>query len=165
MNKEFISTICVVKKEDSYLLCKREDNGLWVLPGGGLEAGETPEEAAKRELFEETGIKAKFLKFRGEWIFNIFGKYKIVAVFEASKISGKLTTSWESPEVKFMDRDEVQQKIPLYTRVLIDKIINTKQQFVLKAGPFESWVIGRYLYGILKRKLRKINPTSCRGKR
>ena len=30
----------------------------WVLPGGGHESNETPENAAKRELFEETGIRA-----------------------------------------------------------------------------------------------------------
>lgn len=28
----------------------------WITPGGGLEIGESPEQAAKRELFEETGI-------------------------------------------------------------------------------------------------------------
>lgn len=38
------------------LLQQRKDNGLWGLPGGSLEPGESMEEVARRELYEETGL-------------------------------------------------------------------------------------------------------------
>lgn len=40
---------------------KEPDKGLWGLPGGMIEAGETPEIAAVRELAEETGVDAAAL--------------------------------------------------------------------------------------------------------
>lgn len=38
------------------LLEKRADDHSWCVPGGSMELGETPEEAARREFFEETGL-------------------------------------------------------------------------------------------------------------
>jgi 8-oxo-dGTP diphosphatase len=43
------------------LLGKRNDSGRWSLPGGGFEAGETPEECARRELKEETSLSPESL--------------------------------------------------------------------------------------------------------
>ncbi len=51
------SVLCL--KEDKVLLIKRGKApyaGRWSLPGGSVEEGETPAAAAKRELFEETGL-------------------------------------------------------------------------------------------------------------
>ena len=53
-----VRIICV--REGKLLLVEGEHQGkrFWVLPGGGLEAGETLEQAGIRELFEETGVRA-----------------------------------------------------------------------------------------------------------
>lgn len=48
-----------VFKGDKVLLIKRKDNGLWGLPGGHVEVGETLAEAATREFFEEAGVAAR----------------------------------------------------------------------------------------------------------
>ena len=37
------------------VMCKHKDRDTWEIPGGHIEKGETPDIAAKRELFEETG--------------------------------------------------------------------------------------------------------------
>jgi 8-oxo-dGTP pyrophosphatase MutT (NUDIX family) len=41
--------------DGSILMLKRVDTGEWAFPGGCIEGDETPEEAAYRETFEETG--------------------------------------------------------------------------------------------------------------
>ena len=48
------------------ILLLRKFNGDWVLPKGKVEEGENNEEAALREVAEETGVKAETLKYLGE---------------------------------------------------------------------------------------------------
>lgn len=57
-----VAAVLVVDVQGRVLLQHRDGNAAWPnkwgLPGGGIEPGETPEEAARRELEEETGLKA-----------------------------------------------------------------------------------------------------------
>jgi 8-oxo-dGTP diphosphatase len=56
----------VVIKQDTVLLVRRgkpPNIGAWTLPGGAQEIGETAEQAARRELREETGLEAGDLHF------------------------------------------------------------------------------------------------------
>jgi 8-oxo-dGTP pyrophosphatase MutT (NUDIX family) len=50
--------VCVLIFDDRrrILMQRRADNGLWCCPGGMLEIDESAEEAARREVFEETGL-------------------------------------------------------------------------------------------------------------
>ena len=61
--------LIVLNEKDEVLLLRLEGNGgpLWITPGGGLQAGETYEQAALRELKEETGIEVGQL---GPWVWK-----------------------------------------------------------------------------------------------
>lgn len=47
----------VICKRDGQVLYVRKPKSRWALPGGKIEAGETPFQAAVRELCEETGLE------------------------------------------------------------------------------------------------------------
>jgi len=58
----------IIVKDGKILLSKRRaahGAGTWSLPGGKLHFSETVEECARRELFEETGLKVSKLQFAG----------------------------------------------------------------------------------------------------
>ncbi len=62
MNKELCASIFVINPDTKkILLVKHREFKKWVQPGGHLEHNETPEEAAVREVYEETNIKVKLL--------------------------------------------------------------------------------------------------------
>ncbi len=51
----------VVTGPDGVLLLRHRKLGIWVQPGGHLEAGERPWEAARRETAEETGLEVELV--------------------------------------------------------------------------------------------------------
>jgi 8-oxo-dGTP diphosphatase len=58
----------LIKKGPKYLLVKetfKDSKDYWVIPGGGVEYGETLEQALQRELKEELGVEVKVKQFLG----------------------------------------------------------------------------------------------------
>jgi hypothetical protein len=77
------SRLLVIDSLDRILLFRvaedqRRPRPLWITPGGGVHPGESPEDAARRELWEETGIEAEpgpcvwvrrhVFEFKGIWL-------------------------------------------------------------------------------------------------
>jgi len=61
------ASVIVENDKREILLQLRRDNKCWGYAGGSIEIGEVVEDAAKRELFEETGLVANSLE-----LFNVF---------------------------------------------------------------------------------------------
>lgn len=58
-NIKYVSLIS--KYKGRWVICHHKEKDYWNCPGGGIEAGESPIQVAKRELFEETGtVQADF---------------------------------------------------------------------------------------------------------
>lgn len=54
-NSKLFFVDIVAKYSGRWVLCKEKSRDTWECPGGHIDKGETPEQAAKRELWEETG--------------------------------------------------------------------------------------------------------------
>jgi len=48
-------TVIITRHKNKYIYCKHKERDTWEMPGGRIEEGETPIDAAHRELQEETG--------------------------------------------------------------------------------------------------------------
>jgi 8-oxo-dGTP pyrophosphatase MutT (NUDIX family) len=114
----------VVSKKDSSLvaLMARFNRGgklEWCIPKGHLEVGETHEQAAIREVFEETGLKAEITDYLGDvsYTFNQKGKNvsKTVHVYLMNQISGELSMehdpNHEASELAWVKLDELITKL------------------------------------------------------
>jgi 8-oxo-dGTP pyrophosphatase MutT (NUDIX family) len=61
------SVTVLVRSDDRILVGRHRDLGLWVVPGGALEPGELPAEAAVREVWEETDLHVELTGLYGAY--------------------------------------------------------------------------------------------------
>jgi 8-oxo-dGTP diphosphatase len=104
-----VSTI--VTDERQILLVKRANDpykGQWCLPSGFAEIDESIEEAAVRELEEETGLKARIIDLvHVDSCTNYFYGDLIFLTFEAVTIGGKLSPGSDTVAVKYYPIDRI----------------------------------------------------------
>jgi 8-oxo-dGTP pyrophosphatase MutT (NUDIX family) len=102
---------------------------VWVIPGGGIETGETPEEAAIRETREESGYEVKIIRKVAEYTHA--GGEKKNHLFEAVIIGGEARINNEAKEIGLFELDKLPEpRHPLIYEWLEDS--NKKSKSVIK---------------------------------
>ena len=84
--------------------------GMWCLPGGFIEWGESPVEGAKRELYEETGITGENLSLIGVYD-SISGtqQHVLLIAYLVIEWHGEPEAGDDADDVKWFDIDEIPQ--------------------------------------------------------
>ncbi|KJB86107.1 ADP-ribose pyrophosphatase [Paenibacillus sp. E194] len=129
--------VLVFNEAGHLLLQKRADTLDWGTIGGAMELGESMEEAAHRELYEETGLRAGGMKFvtllSGSDMYFQYPHgdevYNVIAVYEALDVTGTpVVNDLEGLEVKYFALDEP-----------IPELNPFNEKYLRKAGYIQKW--------------------------
>ncbi len=122
------------------LLTKRQDNGQWCLPSGGVEPGESVAEGCEREVLEETGLSVRVKRFVGVYshpdqltVYSETDKFQIVALhFEAKIIGGELGLSDETSAFGYFTMEEIEglEMLGRHKERIMDTIADQKEAFI-----------------------------------
>ena len=113
------ATVIMMNENDEVLLQKRRD-GYWGLPGGLMDLGESFEEVAKREVFEETGLVVENLKLLNVYsgseyylkVPNGDELYSATAVYYTKDIRGDMKIDYsESEEMRYYSLDQLPHNL------------------------------------------------------
>jgi len=118
----------MVKQGDKFLLVRRSPEnkffpGIWEQPGGRVEEGETPEQAAVREIKEEAGLDVKIIKLLIVDKVKIRGEDKLYYCFLAEG-DGEVKLSWEHDSFKWVTKEQALKikNLGLHVKHLLDQI-------------------------------------------
>jgi 8-oxo-dGTP diphosphatase len=110
-NPQSVAGIIFSPCRTSVLLIQRRDVPVWVLPGGGIERGESPETAIEREILEETGFTVKVTRLVGYYT-PINRLTKETNLYECSILKGEAALSAETKGVRFFPLNELPPLMP-----------------------------------------------------
>jgi ADP-ribose pyrophosphatase YjhB (NUDIX family) len=134
---------CIPQWEDRILMCRRNiepQKGLWTLPAGYLENGETVVDGARRETWEETCARVEDLL--PYLLFDITYVHQIYLMFRGRLEKPEFQITSESAEVVLMREEEIP-----WDKIAFRAIENTLRRF------FSDRSSGQFPFRI--RRLRK----------
>lgn len=148
------TSLCYLERRGAYLMLHRtkkehdENGGKWIGVGGGFEEGESPDECARREIFEETGLTVGRLSYRGvvTFVSDEWGT-EYMHLFTSSDFSGEATACDEGDLEWVMKDDVLSLNIWDGDRIFLRLLANGAPFFSLKLVYKKDTLVGATLDG------------------
>ncbi|GGF25352.1 DNA mismatch repair protein MutT [Halobacillus andaensis] len=129
-----VGAIVVIFNEQKQMLLQQRTfpEGVWGLPGGLMELGESTEDAAKREVFEETNLQVKNLElidvYSGEEFFTVAKNgdefYSVTAAYYTGDYEGHvIANEEESYQCQFFSEDQLPENMIGSHRKMIQDVL------------------------------------------
>ena len=149
------TTLCYIEKDGKYLMIHRvkkvldENKDKWIGVGGKLEAGETPFDCVRREIYEETGLVAEKVNYRGiiTFVSDEYGT-EYMHLFHTDTFEGELLSDCPEGNLEWVDKrgivdlplwegdkiflDLLDKDIPFFSLKLVykgEKLVSHKLEF------------------------------------
>lgn len=138
-NRPRVRVAGILEEDNKILLIEhtKNDKSYWLLPGGGVDWGESIEKAVEREFLEETSLKVKIEEFLfiSETLAPDKSKHVINLYFRVKRISGELILGEEAilTDLRFFSLEEIE-KIKIYPN------INDILKKIMKKESYENFL-------------------------
>ena len=127
------SAFAVIVRRSLVLLVRTRRKRRWQLPGGGMKRRETPRQAARREVDEETGLCATNLRLTG-----VYGRAdgSVAVVFAARVAKGAKPAGPrnEIREQRWVPRHEAMRLLPRQARRRLADALAAPKSFAARGG-------------------------------
>ena len=128
--KRINAVYCLIYNDENneVLMVYNYDSNSWSLPGGSVEDGETLEEAAIREAWEEIGVKVKIgdVAAINECFFEDENEQILFITFRAEIVGGEISilNPNEISEIKWVELSKADELMP-YHKLGVEKLLNS----------------------------------------
>ena len=130
------TTLCYIEKNSSYLMLHRvkkqldENKDKWIGIGGKLEAGESPFDCVRREVYEEVGLKLIRPEYRGiiTFVSDLYGT-EYMHLFYCNEYEGEIKPDCDEGVPEFVKKSDIEN-LPIWEgdKIFL-RLLDTERRF------------------------------------